>query len=808
MCCLIVTTMLLMVLTGCSRKKYRLWADRDAANLISSRQTDFLWTLPDRRVEADPISRMADEYNPDCGPRPPDDPAAAQFQRRPFRFHNSKYWDKIAEAESIENFLWESYLPSNEDGVIELDRQGAVDMALLQSRDYQSAVESVYLSALSLSGNRFEFETQWFGNTTGGYSGSGRKASAFRFFSQDSALGFTRNLAAGGQLAASWVNAMVFNVRPTGEFTTSSTLLFSLTQPLLRGAFKHVRLESLTQAERNLLYDVRDFAQFRRTFYRDVTTAYLLLLAQKQSLINQRANLRSLELNLEEFEELYRGGSVSQIQVDQVFQDYQGGRIGLLGSEQRYANTLDAYKISLGLPPRVELEIDESLLKQFELSNPRFDELQFRIDELYYELMQFLPPATPPRELLNLSFAEYVQIQSELRELAPEIEEELVQWQDKIARLDGTLPREEQIDLDQQKILADQLVGVLDELRTSLQRSMNNVAQQQRDLDGMSDAEGWDFVTTLIGKTLRQQYSDLFIAQNQIRPFLIDALPFEIDEQSAIDMALGNRLDLMNQRAQTMDAFRAVEVAADALQSDLDFTVNASVGTDPTIQNPVRFDSSESSIDLALAFDGPLNRFNERNVYRAAQIFYQQARRTYMASEDRIVLEIRADLRRLRIARLNFQIARQSLLAAIRQVADTQFQLRTQTSADSSLTRDLLGALDGLLTAKNGLISSWIDYEVGRIQLFVDLELLYIDANGVWINETFNPGIDDPAADQLFPGTDPTGPADDSEQPRPNLDAPGDGTGEAAATGVQPRSRDARSPGDTGTGDATSAYYR
>ena len=115
----------------------------------------------------------------------------------------------------------------------------------------------------------------------------------------------------------------------------------------------------------------------------------------------------------------------------------------------------------------------------------------------------------------------------------------------------------------------------------------------------------------------------------------------------------------------------------------------------------------------------------------------------------------------------------------------------------------LLGALDGLLTAKNGLISSWIDYEVGRIQLFVDLELLYIDANGVWINESFNPGIDDPAADQLFPGTDPAGPADDSEQARPN-DAFGDGNVPNPVVG-DPDAGARLDPGDNTTrGD----YYR
>src|SRR5262249_18888091 len=38
-------------------------------------------------------------------------------------------------------------------------------------------------------------------------------------------------------------------------------------QPLLRGAGKAVTLEPLTQAERNLLYIIRDFAKFRQEFF-------------------------------------------------------------------------------------------------------------------------------------------------------------------------------------------------------------------------------------------------------------------------------------------------------------------------------------------------------------------------------------------------------------------------------------------------------------------------------------------------------------------------------------------------------------
>jgi hypothetical protein len=54
----------------------------------------------------------------------------------------------------------------------------------------------------------------------------------------------------------------------------------------------------------------------------------------------------------------------------------------------------------------------------------------------------------------------------------------------------------------------------------------------------------------------------------------------------------------------------------------------------------------------------------------------------------------------------------------------------------------LITALNGLLSARNSLISSWIDYEIQRITLFKDFDLMNIDARGVWTNDDRVPTID------------------------------------------------------------------
>jgi len=197
-----------------------------------------------------------------------------------------------------------------------------------------------------------------------------------------------------------------------------------------------------------------------------------------------------------------------------------------------------------------------------------------------------------------------------------------------------------------------------------------------------------------------------------------------------------------------IDAYRRVEVAADALEGDLNIVLQTELGTDPVKANAFRFDSSAHRYRAGVEFDSPLNRLAERNAYRSAQLQYQQARRAFMATEDEIARQIRSDLRRLEFNRFQFEVTRQQLITAARQVEQAQFALRTNREPDSSLTRDLLSALQQLLGAKNSLIGSWVSYETSRMNLFRDLATMQVDDEGVWINEYDSIGIEeDTAAD-------------------------------------------------------------
>ncbi|MEM9411041.1 MAG: TolC family protein [Planctomycetota bacterium] len=740
--------LLLSLAVGCSRRTYRLWADRDAQCVIEDRQFDSTWQIPSRPVEASVASRMHDFTDPDTPCiRPMDDQGASKYMLKSYCFRGSKYWDRFSEAGEIEQLHWCDYLPLNDEGNCQVDRQSAVELALLHNRNYQSSYEQLYLNALNLSLNRYDFHSRWFGGSGGTFDASGDGMLASRLLGNGNSLGFSRNLVGGGQFVTNLINSLTWQLGggPNSQ-TVSTNLVFMLTQPLLRGAFRHVRMESLTQAERSLLYGVRDFVRFRRAFYLSTVSQYLNLLTSVQGLKNQRANLEALELNLRETEELLLRDQASPLQVDQVLQQYQQGRLGVLGAEQGLQDSLDDFKFALGLPPEAPLVLDESLLQTFELNDPKLDQLRIDVTATYNQLRQYLPPDEAPNELLEQVLDETAGYLVALEELIPGIEKELKRWAEKLIQEKQSpfLDPDTQTDLRQQDSLLDRISDTLAEIKVDLIEGQKYAQQCQDEFNQQTPVENWRRLQILISQETQDRLNTLFVLQNQIRLFLIELQPFNIDIDFAVETGTANRLDLMNQRGQVTDAFRQVEIAADSLQSELNVSASANVATDPTRTNPVRLDSSAASYQLSMQFDGPLDRFAERNQYRAAQINYQESRRNYMGLEDLIKNDLRSAVRQLRINRLNFQIIRQQLISVTRRVDEAQINLRAPAGDgfSTSRTRDLLEALQDLLDARNGLISSWIDYEISRIRLFVEMEILYLDETGEWVNERYNPRKD------------------------------------------------------------------
>ena len=170
---LLVTSMLLPTISGCKRSEWRQRADVATYQAIAEKQNDERWLLPRVDITPDPLSRFYDEYdNADCQPLPPDDPAAHQFMHCADGITGYKKWHEHGDAASIENISWLSPYTELVDSANPVDGHAAVDiskltlnqavnLAYIHSRAYQTQLESVYLQALRLTGQRYLLGTRF-----------------------------------------------------------------------------------------------------------------------------------------------------------------------------------------------------------------------------------------------------------------------------------------------------------------------------------------------------------------------------------------------------------------------------------------------------------------------------------------------------------------------------------------------------------------------------------------------------------------------------------------------------------------------
>ena len=618
-----------VLIAGCSRSWYRRQADQDAYSLEAQHIPSAVGTVGRLDITPNSQSRMADPYDPDKPPKPPDDPAAAFFMARPGNMKGYSHWDKFGNIDQIEPPNWEANLGLDDKGVLKLTQDRSVEIALVNSPTLQSSLEDVYIQALSLSLNRFDFDCQWFGRSGVDYlrTGASSLPGESNLLTNTSDLGFTRNFAAGGQLLVDFANSFVWEFTGRME-TVGGSVTAQLVQPLLRGFGRNVRLESLTQSERNMLYAVRDYARFRKQFWADVaieSNGYLDLLLQVQAIRNAKLNLHAQEENYRLNIELYRGNKRSVVEVDQALQGLLSARQQLLDSEIGLQNSLDTFKRRLGLPPRIPVELDDSPLNEFILIDPDVEALRNDLEK--FDLarkaeLDNVPPAASLRE----SFDGLMKLVERTNIAITSTQKDLQSWH---AKMDRTLK-----DVDEETRLRaretyKQNADVPEESRAELAKLKERIAAHKAATTDANRPASWVNITDDV-KRLFSTLDELSTAQTLSRIYLIELPMVETNETEAMQFAKDNRLDLQNAQARVTDAWRQMDVAANALRGTLNLTTGATLRTAPDSKNPFNFSNDANQYHVGVQFDGPLNRMAERNAYRTSQITYERAKKLHV----------------------------------------------------------------------------------------------------------------------------------------------------------------------------------
>ncbi len=459
-------------------------------------------------------------------------------------------------------------------GVVELDLTTALDVAAQNSREFAAQKEGLYLVALDLTREQHQFQVRWGGGGSAGISGiSGDEAAV----DLGSNLSASARSTSGTQIVAGFVNTFLKSVLHGGSWDPSSIFNLSLTQPLLAGANPLVVRETLTQAERNVIYAVRSFEAFREQLAVDVISAYLGVVQNERDLESQKQNYESVKQSREQIEALFRAGRRTITDFGRAQQNELVAQNAVVNATNSLGSSLDAFKFLLGLPVDSEIELTGNPLDTLEKLGVR------EID------------------------------------LAPE---------------------------------------------------------------------------------------------------------------KAIELALQRRYDYRTALDLVEDAARRTVVAADALQSTLDFSAAVNVPSKP--DEPFVPDWSSvawsAGFDLQLALD----KLPERNAYRSALIALDAAIRNRESTEDRIKQQMRDDLREIQRRVDNYENQTLQLQLAEQRVDFT----RDLYDANRAAALDLLDAQNALLAADIGRTAALVDYSLSRLGLLRNLEAVAIEPKGLRLDLT------------------------------------------------------------------------
>ncbi len=730
------------------------------------------------------------------------------------------------------------------DAADRVNLENILEIALINSREYQTRKETLYRTALRLSLQRFDYDLKFLsrGNGTSlAYTHDRRGGIENNRLGISTGTGITRSLYSGGNFVARFANEVVltFNGPAGASSSVGSQITAELFQPILQ---RDVNFEALTQAERDVVYAARDFVRFRKTLFSDLAGRYYSLLLTYRSIA---INTQDYLSNLREFNRAAateRAGRIPLFQVDQIEQQVLGSRGNLINSCNALEGAIDNLKIRIGLPTELPLNLalseledisarDEASVLREQLSRksrvflqqqdregtsvaiPALTEVARRLLSLA-EVNERIGEAdnTQIKEmqvLVTLLEAEEKRIEARKNEmlleknsLANDDEAQVLPAQlfirsKEVVQLTLEAVRQEILLLQQVTEQSDEASkdspakSKIDEFAESWIKEVEAFKNLDEKLEGVPFAEQAAQLPLLISvaqdrlasaKKLEDQIqrsledSGITMAKTEADlERLVDAVltirdqipggtglaALDVDMDEAMLTALVQRLDLMNQRGQLADSWRQIKYAGDDLRSILNLRASQAIRTRAGSNNPLDFSFKDSTTQLSMDFDTPLNRRSERNDYRFALINYNVSLRQLIEAQDLVKLGIRNDLRAIELDRNQYDIAIASAALAYDRVTSTRMQVALGQGNVSA--RDFLEAQQAYTRSLSSVAQQHINYIGDRIQFFLDLEQLQVDQVNFWPdlrNESypFMPDMDFENASPDGYGTLPCGP--------------------------------------------------
>jgi len=246
-----------------------------------------------------------------------------------------------------------------------LDLAAAEAVAVTCNREYLSRRETLFLTALALTGERHRFrfrpDVTFDARSVGG-------AAIDETIAHTTLIQISKILLYGGTVTVSGQQDATHTIAHHDDPDAwSAGAAVELTQPLLRGFGREVSRDPLIQARRDLIYDLRAFVQYRQDFAIDVARAYWNLQRLRERVRNQERSLQRMKQLKARADARFDKGAAQAVDRFRAASEVLRAQADVTDDRRAFALALDELKVRLGLPVEAAIDVAED--------RPAFEEL-------------------------------------------------------------------------------------------------------------------------------------------------------------------------------------------------------------------------------------------------------------------------------------------------------------------------------------------------------------------------------------------------------------------------------------------------
>ena len=377
---------------GCkSPLEYRSEADKVAADIITAKQKEALGEIEPFSIERprDILRRRLLKQQ--------DLTVSSEASLGTDQLKPVEHWPdpNYLQAESSGNT---EDLPIEPNKPVKLSLLQALQVGARNSLEYQSRKEDVFRAALALDLTRNDFRNIF----NAGASSELRTDTTATELENSARGGMSRTLKNGIDISTALAVNLVNLLTQGGSSTKGLSADASISIPLMRGSGEHIASEPLTQAERDVIYELWDFERYKRTFAVNIARTYFSVLRQMDGVSNAEDNYESAVASSRWSRRRADAGRIPEIEVDQATQRELDARNSWISAQEQLKNTLDSFKNTIGLPTDARIELDPNDLVQLQQRASAILKDMRTISQR--EISETAPPADAPIDLIPASY--------------------------------------------------------------------------------------------------------------------------------------------------------------------------------------------------------------------------------------------------------------------------------------------------------------------------------------------------------------------------------------------------------------------